>query len=88
MVRGALPDIYWACCNPLATALLTLLGRGLFLGRISEENIAPYGAKTVVAGVASTLISVLPGRHWIFDIALNNAMICPAGAGWESVPAM
>jgi len=62
-VRGSLPDIYWAHYSSLATALLTLFGLGLFLGRISEKNMASYGAKTAVAGVASIVIGMLLGQH-------------------------
>ena len=36
-----------------------------------------------MAGLVSIPISVLLGDHEIFDITLNNAMICPADAGWE-----
>lgn len=58
-----LPDIHYAYYSSLGLALMTLFCLGLFLGRISEENMASYGAKTVVAGVASILISVLLGEH-------------------------
>ena len=43
----------------LGLALVTLFGLGIFLGKISKENLIMSGAKTVVAGVASILISSL-----------------------------
>ena len=43
-------------------ALLTLFSLGLFLGYISRGNLILYGAKTVVAGVLSILISFLLGE--------------------------
>lgn len=43
----------------LGLALVTLFGLGIFLGKISKENLIMSGAKTVVAGVASILISTL-----------------------------
>ncbi len=43
----------------LGLALVTLFGLGIFLGKISKENLILSGVKTVVAGVASILISTL-----------------------------
>jgi predicted membrane protein (TIGR00267 family) len=43
----------------LGLALLTLFGLGIFLGKISKENLIISGVKTVVAGLASILISTL-----------------------------
>jgi predicted membrane protein (TIGR00267 family) len=58
---GLFPVILWAYLTSLGLALLTLFGLGLFLGRISRENLLLYGAKTVVAGVISIIISFLLG---------------------------
>jgi len=43
----------------LGLALLTLFGLGMFLGRISRQNLWLFGIKTVMAGVLSILISYL-----------------------------
>ena len=43
----------------LGLALVTLFGLGIFLGKISKENLIVSGVKTVIAGVASILISTL-----------------------------
>ena len=43
----------------LGLALVTLFGLGIFLGKISKENLILSGVKTVVAGIASILISTL-----------------------------
>ena len=56
---GLLPDIRWAYYSALAMALLILFGLGMFLGRISRENMFFYGLKTVVAGLVSILLSSL-----------------------------
>jgi predicted membrane protein (TIGR00267 family) len=58
-VAGLFPGITWAYYASLGTALITLFGLGLFLGRVSRGNLVIYGAKTVVAGVISILISFL-----------------------------
>jgi predicted membrane protein (TIGR00267 family) len=60
-VVGLFSAITWAYYVSLGMALLTLLGLGLFLGHISRGNLILYGAKTVIAGVASMLISFLLG---------------------------
>ena len=60
---GWLPDIRWAYYGSLALALLILFGMGMFLGRISQENMIYYGLKTVVAGLISILLSSLLGGH-------------------------
>lgn len=61
---GLLPSVTWAYYISLGLALLTLFSLGLFLGHTSHENVALYGIKTVVAGVASIAISFLLGeRH-------------------------
>lgn len=58
-VVGLFPDITWAYYTSLGVALLTLFGLGLFLGRVSQGNLILYGARTVIAGVISILISFL-----------------------------
>jgi len=60
-VVGVFPAITWAYYISLGMALLTLFGLGLFLGHISSGNLMLYGVKTVIAGVASILISFLLG---------------------------
>jgi predicted membrane protein (TIGR00267 family) len=57
-----LPNITWAYWSSLGTALLALFGLGLFLGHVSRGNLIVYGAKTIVAGVVSILISLLLGE--------------------------
>jgi predicted membrane protein (TIGR00267 family) len=54
-----LPAITWAYHISLGMGLLALFGLGLFLGHVSKGNLIVYGAKTVVAGVVSILISLL-----------------------------
>lgn len=61
-VVGIFSTIIWAYYASLGMALLTLFALGLFLGRISRENLILYGLKTVVAGVISILISFLLGE--------------------------
>ena len=43
----------------LLVALLTLFGLGIFLGKISKENLIASGIKTVIAGIVSIIISTL-----------------------------
>lgn len=45
--------VYYAA---LAAALVTLFALGIFLGKISKENLLVSGIKTVIAGVASIII--------------------------------
>jgi len=59
---GLFPDIRWVYFSALGLALVTLFALGLFLGRISRENMLLYGLKTIVAGVASMGISFLLGE--------------------------
>ena len=59
---GVFPTITWAYYSSLGLALLTLFALGLFLGHISKDNILLYGLKTIVAGIASILISFLLGE--------------------------
>jgi predicted membrane protein (TIGR00267 family) len=60
-VVGLFPAITWAYFFSLGMALSTLFGMGLFLGHISRGNLILYGAKTVVAGAVSIMISLLLG---------------------------
>ncbi len=60
-VGGLFPSITWVYYTALGMALLALFGLGLFLGYVSKDKMFFYGAKTVVAGVCSILISVLLG---------------------------
>jgi predicted membrane protein (TIGR00267 family) len=53
------PEIAWAYYAAFAMALLTLFGLGLFLGRISKENLLLSGLKTVIAGTACIGLSYL-----------------------------
>jgi len=59
---GSLPSIQWAYLASLGGALLVLFGLGIFLGRISRENLILSGIKTVVAGILSILIGLLLGH--------------------------
>ena len=58
---GLFPSITWVYYTSLGMALLILFALGLFLGHISRGNLIMYGAKTVVAGVVSIIISLLLG---------------------------
>jgi predicted membrane protein (TIGR00267 family) len=53
------PIIEWAYYASLGMALLSLLGLGFFLGSISQTSLLLSGAKTVLAGVVSILVSFL-----------------------------
>jgi predicted membrane protein (TIGR00267 family) len=53
------PQLSWAYYASFSMALLTLFGLGLFLGRISRENLVLSGVKTVVAGVVCMGLSYL-----------------------------
>lgn len=59
---GIFPSITWVYYTSLGMALLTLFALGLFLGHISHENLILYGAKTIIAGVISIIISLLLGE--------------------------
>lgn len=59
---GLFPAITWVYYSSLGMALLILFALGLFLGHISRGNLIIYGAKTVVAGVVSIIISLLLGK--------------------------
>jgi predicted membrane protein (TIGR00267 family) len=53
------PSIQHVYYTALGVALLTLFALGAFLGKISKENLIISGIKTVIAGVASIVISTL-----------------------------
>lgn len=59
---GLFTSITWVYYTSLGMALLTLFALGLFLGHISHENLILYGAKTIIAGVISIIISLLLGE--------------------------
>jgi len=59
---GIFPTITWVYYTSLGMALLTLFALGLFLGHISHGNLILYGAKTIIAGVVSIIISLLIGE--------------------------
>ena len=44
-------------------ALLCLFALGLFLGKVSEENLIGYGIKTLLAGVVAIVINFLLGAE-------------------------
>jgi len=44
-------------------ALLSLFALGLFLGKVSEENLLGYGFKTLLAGLAAIAINFLLGAE-------------------------
>ena len=46
-----------------ATALLSLFGLGLFLGKVSEKNLIGYGMKTLLAGLVAIAINFLLGAE-------------------------
>jgi len=45
------------------TALLSLFGLGLFLGKVSEGNLIGYGIKTLLAGLLAIAINFLLGAE-------------------------
>ena len=45
------------------TALLSLFGLGMFLGKVSEKSLIGYGIKTLLAGVVAILINFLLGAE-------------------------
>ncbi len=57
------PSIQTVYYASLGLALLTLFALGLFLGKISKENLIMSGIKTVIAGVASIIISSFLNGH-------------------------
>jgi predicted membrane protein (TIGR00267 family) len=45
------------------TALLSLFGLGLFLGKVSEKSLIGYGIKTLLAGLVAIAINFLLGAE-------------------------
>jgi predicted membrane protein (TIGR00267 family) len=45
------------------TALVSLFGLGIFLGKISEQNLIGYGIKTLLAGLVAILINFMLGAE-------------------------
>jgi predicted membrane protein (TIGR00267 family) len=56
-VAGIFPVVTWVYYASLLVALCTLFGLGIFLGRVSKENLLLSGVKTVTAGVVSITFS-------------------------------
>jgi predicted membrane protein (TIGR00267 family) len=54
-----LPSVACAYYASIAMALLSLFGLGIYLGRISKENLLISGVKTTVAGVVCMTLSYL-----------------------------
>jgi predicted membrane protein (TIGR00267 family) len=50
------PSITYAYYASIGMALLALFGLGIFLGRLSRQNLILSGAKTVVAGVVCIVL--------------------------------
>jgi len=55
------PTIRWVYFSALGLSLLALFGLGVFLGRVSRQNVFVYGLRTVIAGGISIIISLLLG---------------------------
>lgn len=55
------PTLRWTYLTALGLAMAALFGLGAFLGRVSRQNIAIYGFRTVIAGAISIVISLLLG---------------------------
>lgn len=53
------PVVTWAYYAAIGMALLTLFGLGLFLGKISKENLFLSGVKTVIAGTVCIGLTLL-----------------------------
>ncbi len=51
-----LPSITYAYYASVAMSLLALFCLGIYLGRISKENVIVYGLKTTIAGVVCLLL--------------------------------
>jgi predicted membrane protein (TIGR00267 family) len=62
-LHNLFPSIRMVYYTSLGLALLTLFALGLFLGKISKENLILSGIKTVIAGVASIIISSFLNGH-------------------------
>lgn len=54
-----LPSVAYAYYASIAMALLALFGLGIYLGRISKENLIMSGFKTTIAGVVCMTLSYL-----------------------------
>jgi predicted membrane protein (TIGR00267 family) len=54
-----LPSVAYAYYASIGMALLALFGLGIYLGRISRENLVLSGIKTAVAGVICIALSYL-----------------------------
>lgn len=55
------PAIRWVYLTALGLSLLALFCLGIFLGRVSRQNVILYGIRTVIAGGISIVISLLLG---------------------------
>ena len=62
-LHNLFPSIQMVYYTSLGLALLTLFALGLFLGKISKENLILSGIKTVIAGIASIIISSFLNGH-------------------------
>lgn len=58
---GLFKDIHYIYFASIGFALLVLFGLGIFLGKISKQNLVVMGLKTLAAGIISILISNLLG---------------------------
>jgi predicted membrane protein (TIGR00267 family) len=58
-LAGLFPVVTWAYYAAIGMALLTLFGLGLFLGKISKENLFLSGVKTVIAGTICIGLTLL-----------------------------
>ena len=56
------PAIRWVYLTALGLSLLALFALGVFLGRVSRQNVILYGIRTVIAGGISIVISLLLGE--------------------------
>jgi len=56
-------NIHYVYFTAIGFALLVLFGLGMFLGRISKQNLFAMGMKTLAAGLISILISTFLGNH-------------------------
>ncbi|HUV15672.1 MAG TPA: VIT1/CCC1 transporter family protein [Pelolinea sp.] len=57
------PDIQLVYYTSLGTALVMLFGLGVFLGKISKDNLIISGIKTLIAGIASIIIGSFLNGH-------------------------
>ena len=58
---GFFKNIHYIYFASIGFALLVLFGLGMFLGKISKQNLFVMGLKTLAAGIVSILISNLLG---------------------------